>query len=415
MAWVSLIDTNRQWIKSSVGSELKETPREIAFCAHAIEQQGLLIVPDARADERFAANPLVTGAPHIRFYAGAPLITPDGHALGTVCVLDRTPRTLRVEQTEVLLALAEEAMAQLELRNDNHRPQLSLNCLQIITDSVPALISYVDTEERFRFNNAACEEWFGCSREDLYGRHLRDELGEAAYRAIAPQVARALCGYRGSFEVQQVHYRLGEPRHLSVTYIPDLGVGLEVKGFVAFMNDITERKRTEERLSRLANYDALTDLPNRLLSIDRLAQALNQAARRKRMVAVLYLDLDGFKSINDTFGHDIGDVLLKAFAARLMGCVRESDTVGRLGGDEFVVILSDVAQASDAAHIVEKLANALRGSFRVGGHDLFVTASIGISLYPEDGEDAKTLLKNADTAMYHAKGRGRYHYQFYFR
>jgi diguanylate cyclase (GGDEF)-like protein len=133
------------------------------------------------------------------------------------------------------------------------------------------------------------------------------------------------------------------------------------------------------------------------------------------MVAVLYLDLDGFKSVNDTFGHDVGDVLLKAFAARLMGCVRESDTVGRWGGDEFIVILSDVAQASDAAHIVEKLANALRESFQVAGHDLFVTASIGISLYPEDGEDAKTLLKNADTAMYHAKGRGRDHYQSYFR
>jgi PAS domain S-box-containing protein len=200
MAWVSLIDTNRQWIKSSVGGELKETSREIAFCAHAIEQQGLLIVPDARVDERFAANPLVTGAPHIRFYAGAPLITPGGHALGTVCVLDRTPRTLSEAQTEVLLALAEDAMAQLELSREQLEANSAHARLSLITDVVPVMVAYIDAAGRINFVNKAYEDSFGCSRDEVLGKDLREVLGKDRYRGIYPYIQRVLTGHRVRFE-----------------------------------------------------------------------------------------------------------------------------------------------------------------------------------------------------------------------
>jgi diguanylate cyclase (GGDEF)-like protein/PAS domain S-box-containing protein len=179
------------------------------------------------------------------------------------------------------------------------------------------------------------------------------------------------------------------------------------------MVDITEQKQAEERLHYLAHHDSLTDLPNRLLLLDRLSQALSRVRWHKRLVAVLFLDLDHFKRINDTLGHDVGDLLLKAVAQRLGSCIREGDTVARMGGDEFTVILTDVAQSEDVPKVAQKIIDAISQHFILAGHELFMTTSIGISLFPNDGENAQTLLKNADAAMYRAKEQGRNHYQHY--
>jgi diguanylate cyclase (GGDEF)-like protein/PAS domain S-box-containing protein len=187
------------------------------------------------------------------------------------------------------------------------------------------------------------------------------------------------------------------------------------KFFVSKMTDITERKLAEIRLSHLANYDLLTNLPNRLLFVDRLNQALSQGRRTQKLVAILFLDIDRFKNINDTLGHHIGDQLLQAIA-KLLVAGRETDTVTRLGGDEFTIMLTNIGHAKDAALVAEKILNTLSGeSFQISGHEIFITVSIGITLYPFDGEDIDTLLKNADTAMYRAKERGRNTYQFYTR
>ncbi|MEW6354316.1 MAG: EAL domain-containing protein [Pseudomonadota bacterium] len=167
-----------------------------------------------------------------------------------------------------------------------------------------------------------------------------------------------------------------------------------------------ERKRAEEHLNFLANHDALTHLPNRVLFLDRLGQALVRGPWHKRLVAILFLDLDRFKHINDTLGHNVGDLLLKAVGERLQTYVREGDTVARLGGDEFAVILADIARAADVARIAQKITRGLTQPFKLDGHELSITPSIGISLYPSDATDAPTLLKNADTAMYRAKERG---------
>jgi diguanylate cyclase (GGDEF)-like protein/PAS domain S-box-containing protein len=177
--------------------------------------------------------------------------------------------------------------------------------------------------------------------------------------------------------------------------------------------DVTDRKFAEERLAHLAHHDALTGLPNRTLFQERLSQALLHAQRHRGIVAVLYLDLDRFKSVNDTLGHGVGDALLKVVASRLTGVVRMSDTVARSGGDEFIIVLAEVARETDVQGIAEKVIEAFVEPYVVGRDEFFISTSVGISMYPDDGVDADTLVKNADAAMYQAKERGRNNIQYY--
>jgi len=186
-----------------------------------------------------------------------------------------------------------------------------------------------------------------------------------------------------------------------------------VTGAVMVFHDVTQARATSQRLSYLAHHDYLTDLPNRLLLNDRLAQAMAAAHRQHQRLAVLLVDVDRFKHSNDSLGHMIGDQLLLSVARRLVDNVRSSDTVSRQGGDEFVILLSAVAQAEDAALSANKILTALGMPHHVKEHDLQITVSMGIGIYPEDGTDAQTLVKNADTAMLNAKGNGRNNYQFF--
>ncbi len=176
-----------------------------------------------------------------------------------------------------------------------------------------------------------------------------------------------------------------------------------------------ESKRAEEQIKHLAFHDPLTDLPNRLLFQDRLTLSVAQAHRVGGGLAVFFVDLDRFKVINDSLGHSIGDQLLREIAARIQALLWEGDTLARLGGDEFILLIPNVMQVADAVRIAERILNSFKKSFEVGGQELFITASIGVSLYPFDGHDAETLVRNADIAMYRAKERGRDNYQLYTR
>jgi diguanylate cyclase (GGDEF)-like protein len=204
--------------------------------------------------------------------------------------------------------------------------------------------------------------------------------------------------------------------------VDETGRAVRVNGTI---QDVTERKRAEEQIRFLAHYDGLTELPNRSFFKQRLDLALEAARRHSRLAAILFLDLDRFKRINDTFGHSGGDVLLREVAGRLAGCVRETDcvtrphltewdsVVARLGGDEFIILLSEVGRVEDAARVARRVVEALSSPFTLNEQEVVATTSIGIALYPFDGEDADSLLKHADTAMYHAKDQGRNNYQFY--
>ena len=186
-----------------------------------------------------------------------------------------------------------------------------------------------------------------------------------------------------------------------------------IRGVVFNSRDITDRKVIQQRIQHLAYHDNLTGLPNRSLLQDRLAHSIARAERSGRKVAVLFIDLDNFKNINDTLGHDVGDELLRQVSRRLSECVRLEDTIARQGGDEFIVLLDSLDDGRGASVVAQKILNSLRQPFVLGGTEQHVSGSVGIALYPEDGRDAQTLMKNADTAMFHGKGLGKNTYQYF--
>ncbi|MBA2492652.1 MAG: diguanylate cyclase [Gammaproteobacteria bacterium] len=224
-------------------------------------------------------------------------------------------------------------------------------------------------------------------------------------------VTKALAGAVGRFQ-ELCPTAKGTPKWWDVMVTPVRNAAGEIVRLLSVARDTTASKQSEDRLVYLANYDTLTELPNRVLFMDRMTHELAVASRHKQIIAILFLDLDGFKHINDTLGHEVGDRLLKSVAARLVGCVRSSDTVGRFGGDEFVLILADIARMNDANRVAQKILRAISKPVALDGTDLFVTASIGISFYPDDGQEAHGLLKNADAAMYLAKQGGNSYQQY---
>ena len=270
-------------------------------------------------------------------------------------------------------------------------------------------IGILDARLEFTYLNDALAKLYGFATPELMiGKPLHElyepEDNERFLSSILPMVEEH-GRWRGEANGRRRDGTLF-PQEISLTAI-------EGGGMVCVVRDITERTYAEEQIKHLAYHDALTGLPNRLLFKDRLTVALSHAQRDQTRLAVLFLDLDRFKVINDSLGHNIGDQLLQAVAARVQSCVRESDTVARLGGDEFTLLLPNLVHSEDAAPIAQKVIEAVRYPFHIEGREFFITTSVGISLYPEDGLDAQTLIKNADTAMYQAKELGRDNYQLF--
>jgi len=445
IALVTLIDESRQWFKSKIGLSATETSRDFSFCAHAIlYTDEVFEVRDAQLDPRFADNPLVTADPHIRFYAGALLVAPDGLALGTLCVIDRVPRVLSAEQQTAMRALSRTVIAQLELRRTlvaHRRAEEQLQSLNVsleqkvdartaelrremevrreseqqyrtLADSGQALIWAADTDKLFNYFNKA---WL-----DFTGRVLEQELGNGWVDGVHPDDSqRCLDVYMSSFDRREkfsMDYRLrrydGEYRWIRDDGCPRYTSEGEFIGYIGYCLDITGRKQDEDLIQRLAHFDVLTGLPNRVLFTDRINHALSMAQRSQGQLAVLFLDLDHFKNVNDTLGHRIGDALLIEVAKRLKSAMREGDTASRLGGDEFILVLPGT-DVNGAVHVAEKLLETVAQLCRIEQHELVITPSIGIAMYPDDGEDFDTLSKCADVAMYRAKHDGRNNYRFF--
>ncbi len=297
--------------------------------------------------------------------------------------------------------------------------------MRMVANNVPALISYVDREQRFRFSNRTYEDWLGIPHDQMHGRTLAEVFGEETYGRMREGVRRVLAGEETEFEFST---GAGErPRTLQVSCVPHLARDGSAQGFYMLANDVSSLKRAQEdlryaaiqlqqdaqRLEFLAHHDPLTGLPNRAMFADRAREAVAHARRHAKNLAFLFLDLDNFKTINDSLGHDIGDALLKAVASRLRATVRGDDFVARIGGDEFCVLLQDIADPREAAAVAQKLLYELSAPYEAGPHQLHSGASIGIACAPLDGDDVATLMRLADTAMYRAKERGRNGYQFF--
>jgi diguanylate cyclase (GGDEF)-like protein/PAS domain S-box-containing protein len=274
-------------------------------------------------------------------------------------------------------------------------------------------IAITDRENKIVDVNDAFCKITGYSWVDSSGQDPADLLGEIRDKEVLEEIWDAV-SEEGQWQGEIVHQRRnGElyPALLSVSAV--LNDAKQVTHYVRIFSDITRLKQTEKRLEHLAHYDGLTSLPNRVLFQDRLQQAMYQAARNNLIVVLMLLDLDGFKSVNDTFGHAAGDDLLIAVADRLKKCVRSTDTVARLGGDEFTVVLTGVTDVRGAASVATQINRVLSEPFVINGRELFISASIGITTYPLDSDQPERLLQNADTALYHAKEQGRNNFQFF--
>jgi diguanylate cyclase (GGDEF)-like protein len=304
IALISLIDARRLWFKARIGWEVHECPRADTFCDWVCQHGDPLIIPETLCDARFARSPLVLSDPQIRFYAGVPLTTADGHILGTLCVMDRTTRQLRSEQMAALAALGRQVIAQVELR-----------------------------------------------------QHIAD---------------------------------------------------LE--------RTIAERVQVEEQLLFHTFHDALTAMPNRSLFLERLASWMTRTKQSDSYrFAVLFLDLDNFKVINDSLGHMAGDQLLAALSQRLQACLRPEDFVARFGGDEFGILLDEVSSVTDAIHVIERVQENLTIPLTVSGQEVVTTVSIGVVLSSCTYEHPEEMLRDADTALHRAKALGRARYEVFDR
>ncbi|MDX8386050.1 MAG: EAL domain-containing protein [Gallionella sp.] len=574
IAAITLIDQDRQWFKSIAGFEVSETPREISFCAHTIlHADELLLVKDLLLDKRFSDNPFVTTEPYIRFYAGAPLVAPNGCALGTLCVFDSVPRDLSEGQIIALRTLSHNVMAKLELRRTIEAFKQSQQALTELNDSLKQKVDSAtsklqqevaertESEMKFRQLSENIQEVFWVTDvtkgemqyvspayEQVWGRTLkslydtpqnwleaihsedRQRIIEAAttkqaaglydeeYRIVRPdgeirwiwdrafpvrdnegnvyrivgiaediserkKVESDLRIHAAAFEtqesllitdadgvIQRVNQAFTDITGYSVedavgktpsilkserhddNFYQELSATLKRTGhwsgeiwnrrkngdiYPAWLNiscvkggegaishyvgshiDITERKIAEEKIENLAYYDSLTKLPNRRLLLERLQRAVIASTRSGKSGALLFIDLDHFKMLNDTLGHHIGDLLLQQVAQRLKSCVREGDTVSRLGGDEFVVMLENLSdQTIETAAVAEtaskKILAYLGKPYQLADHECRSTPSIGIAIFSDSQLPIAELMKQADIAMYHAKKVGRNTVRFF--
>jgi len=274
-------------------------------------------------------------------------------------------------------------------------------------------IMITDSEGIIEYVNPAMTQLTGYSKAELIGQNPRilksGKQADSFYHRLWKTIQK---GHVFN-EIVINKRKNGQCYFEEKTITPQKNAQGEIVSYISSGKDVSERMEAQERIQHLAHHDALTGLPNRILLHDRLEQAISRSRWRERNVAVLFLDLDRFKVINDSLGHDIGDLLLKEVASRLSDCVRDGDTVARFGGDEFTIILNDIAVAEDIPDMCKKILSTLAEPFNCENRELFITTSIGISLFPRDGDNGQTLLKKSDAAMYLAKSKGRNAYQFY--
>lgn len=403
---ISLIDVDRQWFKANVGLPgIDQMPRHESFCAHAVLSEDLLEVPDALLDARFADNPLVTGRPDIRFYAGAPVILRSGLCIGTLCVIDTVPHRLDAAQQETLRALSRTVAHALEGRQairDTLRLAAQLSeqneLLRVTLESVADGIATTDADGRIDYLNPVAQRLTGWSAHEAKDVHCTD-----VFRVVTRPGERL--GHASGQDV--LHSRTGQSYAIEKSVAPIRTGDGGVSGHICVFRDVTEQRRLFEQIAHRATHDSLTGLFNREEFEAQIRRALQAARDTSAAHALMFIDLDQFKRVNDACGHAAGDELLKQFALLLVGVVRSGDRVARLGGDEFAVLLEDCPMES-AASLAQELCD-LMDDFRFTheGSRFRVGTSIGLVRVDSRWHTEIAALQAADASCFAAKEAGR--------
>jgi diguanylate cyclase (GGDEF)-like protein/PAS domain S-box-containing protein len=371
-----------------------------------------LFLPDSQGIETF--DRLFRAAPQIPILV---LTAPQDETIARLAVEHGAQDYLLKDRLDnyllpkALTSMVERAANAEALFEEKERAQVTLN-------SIGDAVLSIDIRGHVTYLNVVAEALTGWARHEAIGHPLEDvfQIVDATTRQVVPNPM--MLAIRENKTVGLTPNAIVIRRDRVESAIEDSAAPIHdrrgrVIGAVMVFHDVSAARAMSLRMSYLAQHDGLTDLPNRILLSDRLTQAISLARRNKKKLAVLFVDLDRFKHINDSLGHDVGDGLLQSVAQRLLACVRSSDTVSRQGGDEFVILLSEITQADDAAVGADKIIRALSMPHLVDEHDLHVTASVGIATYPDDGTEAETLMKNADIAMYAAKDDGHDRYKYF--
>ncbi|MHB8474355.1 MAG: EAL domain-containing protein [Gammaproteobacteria bacterium] len=439
---ITLVDEHRQWFKARIGLDVDHTARDIAFCAHAILQNAPMIIPDARLDPRFAANPLVLHAPHIVFYAGFPLVSAHGCVVGTLTVMDHVPRTLAENQLFAMKVLSRQVVAQFELRSslrlltkaqmDMTQAALELEArveertrelarasaaqayaerlYRSLWETTTDAAVILDTQNVIQYANPSTTFIFGFPTEQLVGNPLSMLQPERLRMAHQEGMKRYLdtghkrLDWRAS---ETVGMRVdGTEVPIEIAFSEFMLDGRRL--FVGFIRDITERKRAAAELAHHLTHDLVTNLPRFAAIEEHLRSAMITAAAHGDRILVLYVDLDYFHSVNETRGRSIGDDVLRTVGERLSAVVASNGTVGHVAANEFALIQVDNENCKhDQIGLAETIRGIVAEPMVIAGHQIYVTCSVGVSCFPDNATAPLELLRQAEAAMVRAKRDGR--------
>lgn len=427
IALVSLVDKDRQWFKSKVGLDVDETPRELAFCAHAIAADDILIVPDATLDSRFADNPLVTDAPNIRFYAGVPiradmLDTPSRRVpLGTLCVIDDEPRDVDPDDMKLLVELAHLVEALIAARSsaaaavrfaeerdrnfvEIHRKNRQLRQAERMANIGSWRLTLADNRTEWSEQTYAIH---GIPAGDGKPLDVALDFYPAEARKIIANALDRTMKTGEPFEVEtDFTTAQGEYRRVRSMGELEMAEGQPV-AVIGVFQDITSRFMMEEALRHAAHTDELTRIASRGRFNEFVDDRIRMTTSAGERCALLLIDLDHFKAVNDRFGHPVGDEVLRVLASRLKATYLSNCFAARLGGDEFVLLVTDQALLKDLSGMLRRLLSELQYSVSSNGVTLAVSATIGACWLGGEVTDRGQLLRNADKALYEAKRKQR--------
>ncbi len=403
---VNMIGSDHVFFAASAGIGDVDMSRDVSFCAHAITQNGVMVVLDATRDVRFHDNPLVTGKTHLRFYAGVPIRSPDGHALGSLCIIDVKPHPdFTSEDCERLRELAKMASDRLELRRVEAAVEKAdpLASEEFVNNAATPIVRFDETGPILAWS-AAAAAMYGYTVEEGVGRSIEQLICARHRPLVRDLIARAAAAgsLDGLTPPSDLEGLRKDESEFPLTFSIYCWNEAPRMRFSVVLRDLTQRRREEEELYRLANFDSLTGLANRA----RLYRRVEETLLAPAAAALLMIDLDGFKDVNDTLGHAVGDGILREVASRLGADLGMYDVVARIGGDEFAILLPG-ADLERANAVAQAAITRIAAPIAFDGQEVRVAASCGIALAPFHAQEALELIGDADLALYKAKSAGR--------